>query len=100
MLEKVEDEIRALAVQLQEILEKNLLKDPKIAHDKMIEARNIRSKITQYGYLVDWKANLNSETFELEVTVDIFKPKENMAPEEQEIYDRWFLSVNGYPKNT
>jgi len=94
MSEVKEEEIKELAVELQGLLENHLLEDPASAHPYIVRALEIKKIITQYGYLVTWQASLNPETFELDVTVNVYKPKADMSAENQALYDKWFLEAN------
>lgn len=94
MTEDIEDEIRTLANRLQKLLQNYLLEDPECAEPFMLQAKKIRQSINRYGYLVEWRAALNPETFEMKVAVDVYRPKDNMTAEEAKIYDEWFMRVN------
>ena len=70
-----------------------MLEDSKIAEPFIAEAKNIKRTINRYGYLVKWRTSLNRKTLALEVIVNAYPPKENMTPEEEKIYDEWFMKV-------
>jgi pantoate kinase len=92
---KSEERVRELALELQKVLRENLLKDPEEAQSFMEQAREIRREIGMMGYLVEWRAKLDPESLRLSVVVSVFKPKENLSPELQKIYDEWFTRTTG-----
>jgi len=98
MQDDKEGEIMTLAKRIQWLLEKYLLETPAIANVYMEEVAKIRTTITGYGYLVQWSAALDTQLGRVKVEVQLFKPKPNMTPEEQQLYDTWFLEANKMKK--
>ncbi|OGY63752.1 MAG: hypothetical protein A3I24_02255 [Candidatus Harrisonbacteria bacterium RIFCSPLOWO2_02_FULL_41_13b] len=91
-----EEIVTKLAEELKQLLQENLLKDPKIAGPGIERARELRDTIQSFGFLVTTEYILNPEKLEtLRVNVTLWKPNENMTPEEQKMYDKWFTEVNG-----
>lgn len=95
MKEEIKKRMRRLAVELKNLLEENLPKDPNLTDEATARARQIREEIQSMGLLATWKANLDPENPEkVKVDVTLWMPKENMTPEDQKIYDEWFARVN------
>lgn len=92
MLEKPSDnEILAMVHKIKELLEENLLKDTAVAGPKIKEALSIRKHLEAMGFMVRYKATLNHTTLTCEVEVRLFRPKENMSPENAALYDAWLM---------
>ena len=86
-----DEEIAGWIQRMKELLEEWLPKDPNIAAPKLEEAYQIRKTLEQMGWIVDWKAKVDPETLKCSIELSVFKPKEDMAPEEAARYDEWFL---------
>lgn len=94
--QSLEENVIKLAKELKQLLQENLLKNPDVAGPAIIRARELRSTIQSFGFLVTTEYILNPSNLEtLEINVTLWKPKENMSLEEQKIYDEWFAKVNG-----
>ena len=94
------EELKMKAVRLGEelrmILEENLLKDPRLTDAPIKRVIEIRNEIQQMGFLVVWKAKLDSATLGVSVDATLYEPKRNLSPDEQKIYDEWFARVNKF----
>lgn len=90
-----------LAEEMQKILEHWLGKDGPECDAAMRRAASIKKEINAFGFFVDWTAGTkpdsdsNPDTSLFKVEVIVSKPKPNMTPEEQLIYDIWFKKMNG-----
>lgn len=85
-----------LAKELKKLLQENLLKNPVVTGPAMKQARKLRSTIQSFGFLVTTEYILDPDDLTtLEVNITLWKPKENMSPEEQKTYDVWFAKMNG-----
>lgn len=94
---EVTERIKQQALQLQKLLQENILKDPELAKSGLEEAAKIRDEIQSMGFLVTWESGLqfdDSGNPKCEVVVKVWKPKENLSPEDQKIYDEWFAKIN------
>ena len=93
-----EEHINVLAEELEDILQKYILEDPFIARPFMSRAAEIRKRLSLYGILVQWKSTLDPLTLSHTITLDLFKVRKDLTPELQEIYDKWYLQINGFEK--
>ena len=92
MLEKPsDDEILAMVQKIKELLEENLLDDTAVAEPKIEEALSIKKDLEAMGFLVRYKATVNHAALTCEVEVRLFRPKENMSPENAALYDVWLM---------
>lgn len=94
MHEDVGQRIMKLGERIQYLLETYWLEASEIASPFMQEVAEIRKEIASYGYLVQWNGSLSPETGEFAVVVEIFKPRQNLSPDLQKLYDEWFLKAN------
>ena len=95
MNEELKKKAEQLAVELKKLLQENLLKSASLAHDAMEKAAKIREEIQQMGFFVEWEAKFDPGNLtKIEVDVTLWKPKQNMPPEDQKIYDDWFTKTN------
>ena len=96
MDKKIEERVKGLAMELQKTLEQNICKDPNSVHNQMTRAGKIRDEIESLGFLVTWELILNPiDPENPRITVTVWKPKKNLSPELQKIYDDWFAKRNG-----
>lgn len=87
---EIELHLVSLAHELKDILEQNLPRDPATTDAAMACARAIRDEIKSYGYLVTWQVALDPNNLrEIKVEVMLWKPKPDLSPEDQKIYDAW-----------
>ena len=86
-----DEEIFAKAQKIKDILEEYFPQDPAVAAPKINEALGIKRELETMGFLVQWQAALNAETLVCEVEVRVYKPKENMSPEDAALYDAWLI---------
>src|SRR3989344_2303362 len=89
------EQVAKMSEELKELLENHMLENPETAGPFIKRAQQIKQCIESMGLLVEWKANLNPETFQLLIEVNILKPKDNMSLEEQKIYDEWLFKKAG-----
>lgn len=90
---KIEAKLIALADELKHLIADNFLLPPKDSVHKRKD--EIMAEVHQYGWEITWIIGLNlANLAKLEVEVLLLKPKDNMTPEEQKIYDEWFNRVN------
>lgn len=94
MHEDADSHILELGNRLHYLLETYICEAPEIASPFMEEAAEIRKEITSHGYLVQWSGSLHPETGAFAVAIDIFKPRTNLPPDLQKLYDEWFLKAN------
>lgn len=94
------EQIIEMARELKELLENHLLENPEKAAPFIDRARQIRQDIESWGLMIGWKTFLNPETLELSIEIDILEPKDNMTPDEQKLYDEWFLKKAGVRLNS
>lgn len=100
MPESIDEKLTELTQKLQGLLQDHLLEDSDRAHPYIVQAADIRKFITQCGYLVKYRADLNPGTLALDVIVTVYKPKADMTAEEQALYDKWFFEANGVKNGT
>lgn len=86
-----DDEVLGKAETIKNLLQEALPQDPQSAAKKIDMARSLKRELEKMGFLVRWKATLNPQTLACLVEVKVFKPKENMTPEEGRLYDEWLL---------
>lgn len=93
--------IKILAQGIKQMLEENLVKDPKLVEKEMERARSFRKLIESYGFPVIITSIVDpKDPTKVKVSVEVFEPKANMTPEEQKIYDNWFTQATGLPSLT
>jgi len=85
-----------LGYELKEVLEQNLLKEPRIAATGLDRARAIGNELHSMGFMVTWESKLAPAKLTITVDVSIWQPKGNLSPDEQKIYDAWFAKANGF----
>ncbi|OGY67725.1 MAG: hypothetical protein A3B16_01925 [Candidatus Zambryskibacteria bacterium RIFCSPLOWO2_01_FULL_45_43] len=91
---EAENRASELAVELRRILDENLFKDPKTTDKEMERVREIREEIEALGFFVQWGASFSSsDPNSLEVEVNLYKPKENLSPELQKMYNDWLIQA-------
>ena len=89
----IEARITELAEEAKKLISENFAKPPNEAVQKRF--REIKEEIHRYGFALTWDAKLNSNNpTALDAEVQLWKPKKNLTPEEQTLYDNWFKSVN------
>lgn len=86
-----------LADEMRELIAKWFKESGPDADKAIARVIEIRKEINSYGFLIDWTASMSLEdpTAPLDVEVTLYKPKSNMSPKEQAIYDEWFKKING-----
>ena len=86
--------IIALAWEIKKLLEEHALKPPELVMKEMERVLEIREEIESYGILVNIASRMSpSKPNKLEVEVTLLEPKLNLPPEEQKIYDDWFMEA-------
>jgi len=88
------EKAKELAKELKRLLEENLPKHPSLTHEAMTRVRAIQEEIQQMGIKVTWESTINTKTLTVKVDVTLWKPKKDMSPKSQKIYDEWFMKVN------
>ena len=89
---EIEERIRNLARELREILQTCIAHPPHLVNTQMRKAGEIEREIESYGYPVKWEVTLDENNpEEINVVVTVWQVKENLSPEDQKIYDAWFL---------
>lgn len=88
---------QALVNEMQRLLEQNLTRDPSPETSAaMARVREIRTELLRMGFLVTWTCNCDIRYFQTpSVEVTLWKPKPDLSPEDQKIYDEWFARMNG-----
>ena len=85
-----------LAIELMNILEENLPKDPALTDEAMTRAVEIKKEIQAMGFPVEWIAKVDPEDLSrVDVEIILYKKKEGLSPEDQEHYNDWYLRANG-----
>lgn len=86
-----------LADEMRELIAKWFKESGPDADKAIARVIEIRKEINSYGFLIDWTSSMNLEdpAAPLDVEVTLYKPKPNMSPELQALYDAWFKKVNG-----
>lgn len=82
-----------LAKEMQKILAACLLKDPETVREDLQKSIDIKTEIESFGFLVTWRATFDiTMPDRIEVTVNLWKVRDSLTPEEQKMYDLWRLS--------
>jgi len=98
---QIEERIRALGTELRERLTYCLTHGEGSEHDAAMQrARDIRDEIESYGYPVLWQFSTDSVTLEPRADITILQVKEDLSPELQAIYDKWFLERAGWRRRS
>ncbi len=88
-----EARIIELAYEIEKLISENFAKERNETVQRRV--KEIKEEIRSYGFEITWEATLNSKDLsKLDVNVQIWKPKKNLSPEDQKIYDDWFKNVN------
>ena len=90
--ENLDDYLTGLAQELADILSANLLLDHTTTDEAMKRARDIREEIESYGILATYTGELSDDLLNIKIAVTLLKPKGDMSPEAQEIYQKWLQS--------
>lgn len=89
-----DERLLQLANELQKVLS-DYMSGYSIATDEQIKkVLELKREITTMGVLAQCQYNMNAESGEVETVVTLYKVKENLSPEDQKIYDDWFVKVN------
>ena len=100
MDEKQFRKIQEMSYELQRLLEENLPKSHEEAHDGIALACSIRNELEAMGFYVTWIARTTyGDPPITTVEVTLWRPKPNLSPELQKIYDDWFTKRNGLENN-
>lgn len=92
---EIDERLRQLALEAKKLMEENFTKDPSETDGVIARLLEIRQEIRSYGFEMDWQVSFSaSNPDKLEAVITILRPKANMTPEEQKIYDEWFRRVN------
>ncbi|OGY62323.1 MAG: hypothetical protein A2745_03330 [Candidatus Harrisonbacteria bacterium RIFCSPHIGHO2_01_FULL_44_13] len=92
---EIELHLVSLAEELQKILRENLIRDPSQTDAAMARARAIREEIESYGWTISWDVKIDLQNPEdIKVRIVLWKPKPNLSPEDQKLYDDWFTGRN------
>lgn len=94
MENELKERAKRLAEELTELLKENLPKNPNLTIRAMARVKAIQEEIRQMGIRVTWKTTMDSKTLVPEVEVTLWEPRKDLSPDEQKIYDRWFMGVN------
>jgi isochorismate hydrolase len=93
----LEAHLVALADEMRKLIAENFAKPPNEKVHKRL--REIREEIHRHGWAVIWSAGINPETLALTAEVQLWKPKKDLSPEDQKIYDEWFSRMNNIKKS-
>ena len=95
MKPEIELHLVSLAEELQKILRENLIRDPSQTDAAMARPRAIREEIESYGWTISWDVKIDLQNPEdIKVRIVLWKPKPNLSPEDQKLYDDWFTGRN------
>ena len=89
----VVEHVTGLAEELRDLLQKYFPEDHMIAAPHMERAKLIRAEIESLGFMVTWRADLDPQTFDLSVVVDLHRPKSWLATDDQKMYDEWLTNA-------
>ena len=93
---EINDRIKKLTIEMAELIGKTCTKpaEENEVANKRIQA--IWKEFYSYGFYVSYTIDLNllnPDKPRVEVTVR--PPNDNLSPEDQKIYDKWFRQING-----
>src|SRR3972149_496719 len=98
--EKLIERVQRMTNEYQRLLEINFPKAPEDARDGMALAKIIRDELESMGFLVTWEATITcDDPPTVDVNVTVWRVKDNLTPEEQNIYDEWYAKRNGLKTN-
>ncbi len=89
----IEAHLTALADEMQKLIAEHFAKPPNEEVHKRL--REIEDEIHRHGWDVKWTAGINLQNPDvLDAKVELFRPRKNLSPEDQKLYDEWFRRVN------
>lgn len=84
-----------LGLEIKQLLE-NWPTDAGPEADKaIIKLMELKREINSYGFLIECVTSVNPKDLKVTATIIINKPRANMPPAAQAIYDEWFKKMNG-----
>ena len=95
--ETIAERIRELALEMRDNLETNMLRDHRETDEAAERFLEIKREIESYGFFVTWSVSLAQDLESVSAVVNVYKPKENLSPEDQAIYDNWLLGQRTSP---
>ena len=93
--ESFNERLAQLAKELHAILSDCVSSDSLATKEQAEEVLRLKREITALGVLIEYGYEISIESGQIETIVTIYKVKENLTPEDQKIYDDWFMKING-----
>lgn len=95
MDQEVDEHVIGLANQLQELIQEGILKDPDENAELTARVQELRRQIETLGVFISLSFTFDTSNLGVKASVTIFKPKIDLSPENQKIYDEWHAKTIG-----